>query len=249
MKKLIIAALMTLLPLSAFALDSKLQTAIDAVPQINNNCSASVIYSDRNEETGKVRTVLLTAKHCIDNQANGVQNIVEFPVYQNNRVVKKDHYTAKVLGRYYKADLALLELDDTQTLFKKTIQVAEADIPLTLGDETVVVGYPFSMGINVTFGNFMSIIPVDAFAPGQEFIRATPDIGPGNSGGALLKKVGDDYQLIGVTTAVIPGWPFTGLFTGVKDINEYLKTALPEALPVDAEELEDTQTIVSPTSR
>lgn len=243
-KKFLLAAALAVLPFSAYAFEAKLQNAINAVPQINDNCSASVIYSDRNEETGKVKTVILTAKHCVDSQLMNQKNTVDFPVYQNNRVVQKNSYTATVLGKFYKADLALLQLDDTQTLFKNVIKIANKDTTLTLGEDTVVVGYPFGLGINVTFGNFMTFITIDQWKPGTEFIRATPDIGPGNSGGALLRKTPDGYELIGVTTAVIPGWPFTGLFTPYTDVNEYLKTALPEVLQESSE-----PSVVSPVGK
>jgi S1-C subfamily serine protease len=249
--KMIRAALVAAIALATFTtahagFDQNLQKYINNVVQINDSCSASVILSDRDEKTGKVKTILLTAKHCVDDRQQGRKNHVDFLTYQNNRVVKKDRYLAEVKGTYYKADLALLELDDKDTLFENPIPIAARETVIALGDETVAIGYPFSMGINVTFGHFQSIIPEDTFTPGQEFIRSTPDVGPGNSGGALLRKVGDKYELIGVTTAVIRGFPFTGLFTGRDDIRDYLNVAVPE---LAEKKKEEEKKVVSPSGR
>ena len=213
----------------ASAADTELLNNIKAVPQINENCSASVIYSDRDKKSGDAKTVLLTAKHCVVGSLNN-QMMVDFFIYQNNRVVKKDRYVGSVLGTFYKADLALIQLDDKKTVMDNVIKIGKSDEDLALGDDVVTVGYPLGMGINFTRGNFMSVFRIPDFAD-QDLYHATPDVGPGNSGGALLRKLPDGtYEQIGVTFAVIPGYPFTGIYTGLKDIREYLKVALPEAI-------------------
>lgn len=240
-----IVAFTTMISLATFtpamALDNKLMEVIKAVPQINENCSASVIYSDRDKKSGDARTVLLTAKHCVQG-VEKTQMVVDFFEYQKNRVVKKNRYIGHVLGTYYKADLALIELDDKKTVLDNVNKIAKTEDTLSLGDDVVTIGYPLGMGINFTKGNFMSVFRDPNFAD-QDLYHATPDIGPGNSGGALMHRLEDGtYEQVGVTFAVIPGYPFTGVYTGLVDIQNYLKTALPEAIG----EVKVDNTIVSP---
>lgn len=247
-KNVLIAALLAVgISTPVFAgYDSNLNTAISSVGYLNNNCSATIILSDRDEKTGDVSTILLTAKHCADGNGQGRLNHVEFPVYENNRVVSHKKYMAKIKGTYYKADIALVELTDKETLFTNVAKIADRKVDLKLGDETVTVGYPFGLGINVTFGNFNQVVQIDTWEPGKEFYRATPDIGPGNSGGALFRKVNDKYELIGVTSAGISGYPFMGLYVGLDDIHDYLNTAVPAlAEKKDA----STTTVYSPAGK
>jgi len=230
---------------SAEAKDIKLLEVIKAVPQINDNCSASVIYSNRDQKSGEVKTVLLTAKHCLEGYKDTDNLYADFFDYQNNRVVKKNRFMAHRAGMSYNKDIALLQLDDKNTLFENKVKLSDGKT-IEIGDETVTVGYPLGVGINFTRGNFLSIIHLSGFMDNQDFIRATPDVGPGNSGGPLFKKLDNgDYEQIGLTTGVINGFPFTGVYTGIDDIRNYLKVALPEAI---GEKKTDT-TIVSPAGR
>lgn len=247
MNKIITTMFATMIALTtfttAYATDTKLLEAIKGVPQINENCSASVIYSDRDKKSGDARTVLLTAKHCVEGNEKQ-EMFADFFDYQKNRVTKKNRYMGKVLGTYYKADLALIELSDKKTVFDSVIKIGKSDEDLTLGADVVTVGYPLGMGINFTKGNFMSVFRIPNFAE-QDLYHATPDIGPGNSGGALLRRLDDgSYEQVGVTFAVIPGYPFTGIYTGLQDIRDYLKIALPEAI---GEKVETT--VASPSGK
>lgn len=235
MIKTIFAAFATMLAVAtfttpAFAVDTKLIEVVKAVPQIDDNCSASVIYSKRDEKSGDVKTVLLTAKHCVADYKDTDNLYADFFDYQNNRVTKKNRYMAHRVGMSYDKDIALLQLDDKDTLFTNLVKLSDGK-SLQMGDETVTIGYPLGVGINFTRGNFMSLVHFSGFMDTQEFIHATPDVGPGNSGGPLMKKMDDgSYEQIGLTTGVINGFPFSGVYTGIEDIRSYLKVALPEAI-------------------
>ena len=197
--------------------------------QLNNNCSASLVYSGRDQVTGLVKTILLTAKHCVAGQKSDMK--VEFQVYQNNRIVKRDQYIARVAGEWYKGDLALLELRDKQTYFANVAKIAPDKTELFMAEDVWTVGYPLAMSLTITRGLFGGLETQDFNGPGMEYYRATPDIAGGNSGGALYhQNAAGDYEIIGVTTAGVRGNPFVGLYTTVIDIREYLKIALPEAL-------------------
>jgi hypothetical protein len=196
--------------------------------QLNGNCSATLVYSDRDKKSGDVTTLFLTAKHCVADAGDSDQ-VVDIPVYQNSRIVKKDRYIAKVHGKYYKADLALVELKDRQTWFERVGQMADAKVQLFMGEPTWTVGYPLGQSLTITAGMFTSFETVDYPSPGVEYFRATPDIAPGNSGGALWHQtVTGDYELIGVTTAGYRGLPYMALYTPITDIRAYLDVALPK---------------------
>lgn len=198
--------------------------------QLDKNCSGSVIYSKRDEVSGKVSTLILTAKHCVDGDAKKEYE-VNFPVYQNNRIVKTDSFKALVKGQYYKADLALLELRDTQTFFKDVAKIEKADATFLMGEDIWTVGYPLGLAMTVTDGQFGSLETFNYPTSGMEYLRATPNIAPGNSGGAAYHKGQDgNYYLIGVTTAGFQGFPWINLYTPLSAIHEYLKVAAPDAI-------------------
>lgn len=199
--------------------------------QINKNCSGSVVYSKRDDKTGKVETIILTAKHCLDAEAEYTVNV---PVYQNNVVVKHEAFVATRRGVSYKSDLGLLVLRDTQTFFEKTAKLAPADVPLTMGEEVWTVGYPLGLALTVTQGLFGSAETLVDGKP-EQYYRATPNAAPGNSGGALYHATASgDYELIGVTSRGAMQFFFVVFYVRAAEIEEYLKVAVPGLYPVPA---------------
>lgn len=230
MIKTTIAAALFLTATSVYAGDAKLQDVLAATAQLNKNCSATVIKSERDAKTGKVETVLITAKHCVDGAGDGEQ-LVEFPIYKGTHRIGNKDFVGKVKGTSYKVDLALVKLVDEDTLFEKVSKLAPAEIDSHIGDAVITVGYPFGLSLTVTSGNFGQSEVIDFPKAGTEYYRATPMIAGGNSGGAMyLKSDAGDYTLAGVTTAVLGGQAggFAGFYTPSYLIHDYLKTALPE---------------------
>lgn len=212
------------------AADQKLQDVLAATAQLNKNCSATVIKSKRDEKTGKVETVLITAKHCVEGAGDGEQ-VVEFPIYKGTRRVGNKDFVGKVKGQYYKADLALVKLVDEDTLFEKVSKLAPAELNAAIGDPVVTIGYPFGLSLTVTNGAFGQTEIIDWPKNGTEYYRATPMIAGGNSGGAMyLKLENGDYILAGVTTAGMggAGGAFAGFYTPSYMIHDYLQSALPD---------------------
>jgi V8-like Glu-specific endopeptidase len=207
----------------------KLQKEVLGVTvQLNGNCSGTVIYSNRDKVSGEVTTLILSAGHCaIDKDAD---QRIEFPVYQDNEVIKKDAYVGKVFGVYYNADLSLWKLKDKQTFFSNVAKLAPEKPTLLMGEDVWTVGYPLGLGLTVTKkGLFASKETSDFAKAGTVYYKATPDIAPGSSGGALYhKNDAGDYELLGVTTAGMRGFPYYGLYTPVSDIYAYLKVAAPD---------------------
>lgn len=209
---------------------SKIQSEmLGLTGQLNGNCSATLIHSKRDDVTGEVSTVFLTAKHCVT--GNKTDMNVDLPVYQGNRIVKKDRYIARLRGEYFDGDLALVELRDRQTFFAKVAKISPDKPALFMGEDVWTVGYPLGMSLTITKGLFGAIETSDYDKPGAEYFRATPDIAGGNSGGAMYHMdAKGDYVLLGVTSARARSDSFIGLYTPIEVIHKYLKVALPEAV-------------------
>ncbi len=107
-----------------------------------------------------------------------------------------DRYSAKVVGRDPKSDIALLKIDAGKPL----PYVAFGDSGKELvGDWVVAVGNPYGLGGTVTAGIVSARgrnINEGAF---DDFLQIDAPINPGNSGGPLFNQSG---QVVGIDTAI-----------------------------------------------
>lgn len=229
MIKFIVATAM-LMASTVYANANDLASVLRATPQLNKNCSAQVIKSNRDEKSGKVETIILTAKHCVRGNDKSEQ-IIEFPIYDKTRLVAKKEYIGMVKGQHFGSDLALIELKDHNTLFEDVVKLAPSEIDTKIGDPVITVGYPLGLSLTVTNGSFGSSEVIDWPEPATEFYRASPMIAGGNSGGGMyiLDKDGN-YLLAGVATGVASpiGMGFVGFYTPSYKIQDYVKVAVPD---------------------
>lgn len=192
-------------------------------------CSGSIIASKRDEKTGDVTTLVLTAKHCTE-AVDERMEVVSYEHSKSNREIKENVWKAKVCGRSWKSDLALVKLDDHQTFFEKTAKVAEKGIVLNFGDDVDLVGYPAGLGLTWTEGKLGYVedthgLAFDDISQSTEFYRATPMMTGGSSGSPLFYQDTDGtYKIVGVLTG--GGLQYLGFYTPVEEINAYLDTAL-----------------------
>ncbi len=119
----------------------------------------------------------------------------------------KRRFSAKVVGRDEKSDLAVLKLKGAKGL--KPITLGNSD-KLRLGDVVLAIGNPFGVGQTVTMGivsakgrGKMGIVDY------EDFIQTDAAINPGNSGGALVNMRG---ELVGINTAILSR---TGGYQGI----------------------------------
>ena len=135
----------------------------------------------------------------------------------------KREFTAKVIGKDPKTDLALIKIDTTQPLPYATLgNSSRAEV----GDPVMAIGSPFGFNLTVTAG----IISAKGRALGgnyDDFIQTDASINPGNSGGPLFDTTG---KVIGINTAI---YSSTGSNAGigfaipidlVKSVMEQLKS-------------------------
>jgi serine protease Do len=106
-------------------------------------------------------------------------------------------FTAKVIGRDPKSDIAVVKIDANDL---PTVQLADSD-KVAVGDVVLAVGNPFGVGQTVTSG---IVSAKDRGNMGiedyEDFIQTDAAINPGNSGGALVDI---DGRLIGINTAIL----------------------------------------------
>lgn len=107
-------------------------------------------------------------------------------------------FTAKVVGRDPKTDVAVLKIDAKNLPY---ITIADSD-KIQVGDICLAVGNPFGIGQTVTMG-IVSATGRGGIGVGtdyEDFIQTDAAINPGNSGGALVDAEG---RLIGINTAIL----------------------------------------------
>src|SRR6266542_2147986 len=109
----------------------------------------------------------------------------------------KKQFTARVVGRDPKTDIAVLKIDAKDLPF---ITFADSD-KLEVGDVVLALGNPFGIGQTVTMGIVSATgrggMNIEDY---EDFIQTDAAINPGNSGGALVDAEG---RLIGINTAIL----------------------------------------------
>jgi serine protease Do len=137
-------------------------------------------------------------------------------------LLDKREFTAKVVGKDPKTDLALIKINTNQPL--PAASLGDSDVT-EVGDWVVAIGSPFGFNLTVTSG----IVSAKGRALGgnyDNFIQTDASINPGNSGGPLFNTEG---QVIGINTAI---YSSTGSNAGIgfaipidiaKDVMQQLK--------------------------
>ena len=106
-------------------------------------------------------------------------------------------FTAKVIGRDPKSDIAVVKVDAKDL---PTVPVADSE-KVEVGDVVLAIGNPFGVGQTVTSGIVSAKnrgnMGIEDY---EDFIQTDAAINPGNSGGALVDI---DGRLIGINTAIL----------------------------------------------
>jgi serine protease Do len=147
-------------------------------------------FKERSLGSGVIVTkdgYILTNNHVVD----GADDI------KVAREKDKKQYTASVVGRDRKTDIAVLKIEGKDLPF---ITFADSD-KLEVGDVVLALGNPFGIGQTVTMGIVSATgrggMGIEDY---EDFIQTDAAINPGNSGGALVDA---DGRLIGVNTAIL----------------------------------------------
>ena len=107
-------------------------------------------------------------------------------------------FSAELLGRDPKADLAVLKINPKETSLNAAIWGnSEA---MRVGDWTIAIGNPLGLGGSVTTGIVSAISRDIGGGPYVKFIQTDASINRGNSGGPLFNVEG---EVIGINSAII----------------------------------------------
>jgi len=105
-------------------------------------------------------------------------------------------FTARVVGKDPKSDIAVLKIDAKDL---PALELADSD-RLEVGDVVLAVGNPFGVGQTVTSGIVSAMGRGSLGLDYEDMIQTDAAINPGNSGGALVDAEG---RLIGINTAIL----------------------------------------------
>ena len=106
-------------------------------------------------------------------------------------------FSAKLIGRDSKADLALLKLENVTTKLP-FVSLGNSD-EMRVGDWVIAIGNPFGLGGTVTAGIISARARNIQAGPYDDFLQTDAAINKGNSGGPLFNTKG---EVIGINTAI-----------------------------------------------
>ena len=107
-------------------------------------------------------------------------------------------FSAKLLGRDPKADLAVLKIDP-EKLVLNPVNWGDSD-KMRVGDWSIAIGNPLGLGGTVTAGIISAISRDIGNGPYVKFLQTDASINRGNSGGPLFNVKG---EVIGINSAII----------------------------------------------
>jgi serine protease Do len=112
------------------------------------------------------------------------------------RLSDSKEYTAKLVGRDAKTDIAVIKIDTDESL--NAVILGDSD-NLKVGEWVMAIGNPFGLENTITAG----IVSAKGRFIGQgnydNFIQTDAAINPGNSGGPLINMKG---EVVGINTAI-----------------------------------------------
>jgi serine protease Do len=112
------------------------------------------------------------------------------------RLADDTEWSATIVGRDSKTDLALIKIDPESPL--TPLPLGDSD-RLEVGDWVVAIGNPFGLGNTVTAGIVSAKYRQLGAGAYDNFIQTDASINPGNSGGPLLNTAG---EVIGINSAI-----------------------------------------------
>src|SRR5216117_2591866 len=153
------------------------------------------------------RGYVLTNNHVIEN----AQDITV-------RLSDGRKFTAKLVGRDPKTDLAVLKVEAPSPL--PAAELGDSD-HLRVGQWAIAIGNPFGLDRTVTVGIISATARnrVDV-ATYENFIQTDASINPGNSGGPLLNL---DGKVIGINTAIVAAGQGIGFSIPINQAREVMR--------------------------
>ncbi len=123
-------------------------------------------------------------------------HVVELTDEIKVKLADEREFTAKIVGRDPKTDLALIRIEPDGPF--TPLPLGDSD-KLEVGDWVIAIGNPFGLGNTVTAGIVSAKYRQIGTGSYDNFIQTDASINPGNSGGPLLNTAG---EVIGINTVI-----------------------------------------------
>lgn len=174
--------------------------------QIISKIKPAVVYVETQDGAGSgmifsTDGYILTNAHVITGVSKAVINLSD-----------GRSFTATVVGRDEKVDLAVLKIEDNNL---PKVVFGNSDL-VSQGDEVFTLGYPFGLKGDVSFKE--GTISRKYNSDDGAYLETSAELHPGNSGGPLVNRYG---EVIGVNTAAL------GKNVGGISLGETIKLAIP----------------------
>ena len=134
-------------------------------------------------------------------------HVLEAEGYHVVETVDGSTYSAKIVGRDSKTDIAVIKIEADGL----TPAVLGNSDEAVVGEQVIAIGNPANLASTVTDGIVSAVnrkISSDTSGFEMDCIQTNADISPGNSGGALVNMYG---QVIGITSSKYVSAEFEGL--------------------------------------
>lgn len=193
-----------------------LETVLSSTHKLHDGeypmCSAVAISS----------TELITAAHCIPSKAEQQRNlnIRSVTVEKGVRISEKALYV-RVDKVNYQTDVARLSILTKTEGLPSFTDLAPSFNP-AVGTPMFAVGYPRGDVLTLTEGMFTSEVWLNTLGLNAAFYKATTPITGGSSGGGVYTKVGEEFFLVGLTTANWQDVSFQAYFSVLPNVQEIM---------------------------
>lgn len=166
-------------------------------------------------------TLFLTAAHCVKKEK---MFALKGPVDLNEAMTVRPYmYPIFEVYKNESTDVAIF-----RTLSKfPYVDVKENTVGIQFGVPVIAVGFPANLGVSISPGLFGELYFRED--RGRYYYRASASVFNGSSGGGLYMKMGEEYKLIGVSSAGFSLGPFGGvqsflaMFAALPSIKEALR--------------------------
>lgn len=191
--------------LENFIDDNGRYTTEGAAAAVRESIVEIYTYSDSLHKTllGTGSGVILSDDGYIVTNAH----VLDAKGYHDVHTVDNKIYSAKIVGRDTKTDIAVLKI----TADKLSPAVLGNSDEVMVGEQVIAVGNPAGLSNTVTDGIVSAVnrkVKSDSTGFEMNCIQTNADISPGNSGGALVNMYG---QVIGITSSKYASTLYEGL--------------------------------------
>jgi serine protease Do len=172
----------------------------------------------RGGENPVLKKKALGSGFLVDGKGHVVTNahVVEGANEVKVKLADEREFSAKVIGRDQRLDLAVLELDGAKDTQGASLG---SSAQLRVGEYVVAIGNPFGLGNTVTMGIVSAKDRAIGAGPYDDFIQTDASINPGNSGGPLFNLKG---EVVGINTAINPNGQGIGFAIPVDALKDVL---------------------------